>query len=74
MIGMPAMNSEQIAALLKDVGIKQLIEALSILDPDMVKVMEVINMLRNQGYGKIEVSIADHQVMNIDTTFKNKLR
>lgn len=68
------MSPEDIAAILKDAPLKQLLEALSILDPDMIKIMESINMIRSFGYGIVEITVADKQIMGINTTLKTKLR
>ena len=68
------MTPEDISAFLKDMPIKALIDALSILDPDVVRVIESIELVRGQGYGKVTVTVANRVITEVAPEVKYRLR
>ncbi len=68
------MRSEDVAALVKEQGIKTILDALEILDPDVKLAITTLEQVKAQGYGRVSVTVANGQIMMIEPTIQLNLR
>lgn len=64
------MTAEEISHELAQIGYKPLFDVISIIEPDIYKVIEAILLVRNQGFGKVNMEIQNGKIVQIEPTLR----